>query len=142
MDKENNITLNVSDDIIKPIVEGKIKAAVLAVLGGSDALIEKIMENVINQKVDANGRPSNSSYEKTTFLEFMFTKQVREAIEGVVKAQIQEASEPIKAALVAKLQSKRGANMVADALLAGLEGTFKNSWTSKIDISINPPKTD
>lgn len=44
----------------------------------------------------------------------------------------------IKECLIAQLQTRKGASLVASALLSGLEQTFKNSWNSKINIVIQP----
>lgn len=142
METKDTVSLNISKDIVNPIVEAKVKEAIMEAMGGRDQIIDKMVNLIINQKVDRDGRPSNSSYDKETYLDFVVTNQIKKAIQEELTTQISIASEAIKDSLVKNIQTKKGANMVAMALLSGMNKTFENSWTSKIDVIINQKTND
>ena len=140
---DNMINLGISPDLVKPIVEKQIKAAVTEMFGGADEIINKIVTSMIHQKVDNDGKVnSNSYYNKYDWFEMVFSKQIKEAVENELKEQMKSMSAAIRKSLIKKLRSEQGANLVADALIRGLEGTFEHSWQSRIDVKIIAPTQD
>lgn len=134
-----NVSLTISKDIVNPIVEAKIKEAVLSALGGKEELVANVVDQIINKKVNEQGNVSSyKSDNKSTWLDVIVTKQIKEAVKEELISQIAESSKQIKEALISQLRTKRGSSLVAKALLDGLGGTFKNSWRSNIKISIDP----
>ena len=139
----NDVNLTISKDIVNPIVEAKIKEAVLGALGGTNELVAKVVDQIINQKVTEEGKLSNySSDNKYTWLDVIVTKQLKEAVKEELVNQITESSKQIKEALITQIRTKKGSNLVARALLNGLEGSFKNAWRTKLEIKIQPLPTD
>ncbi|MDE7345389.1 MAG: hypothetical protein K2N48_01450 [Muribaculaceae bacterium] len=140
---DNMINLGISPDLVKPIVEKQIKAAVTEMFGGADEIINKVVTAMIHQKVDINGKVNSSSYNNTyDWFELVFSKQIKEAVENELKEQMKSMSAAIRKSLIKKLRSEQGANLVADALLRGLEGTFEHSWSSEIDVKLIAPTRD
>lgn len=137
---ENMINLGISPELVKPIVEKQIKAAVTEMFGGADEIINKVVTSMIHQKVDSNGKVnSNSYYNEYDWFELVFSKQIKEAVENELREQMKSMSAAIRKALIKKLRSEQGANLVADALLRGLEGTFDKAWKSQIDVKLITP---
>lgn len=134
----SDLNFSISKDIVNPIVEAKIKDAIASALGGSELLMAKAIESVLYQKVDASGKVSSySSDNKHTWLDIVVTKQIEEAIKKELTSAISETSVKIKDALVAHLQTKKGANLVAAALIDGMNDTFKNNWNSKVSVQLD-----
>jgi tRNA U34 5-carboxymethylaminomethyl modifying GTPase MnmE/TrmE len=141
MAKEDLISLEIGKDLVTPIIEKHIKAAVLEALGGTDKMIDSIVSKIIHQKVDNEGKVSRSDYDnKYSWLDFMVTKKIEEAVKKELDNVMSESILKIKTALIKNLKTDKGSNLVADALLEGLAGTFKNTWTSKVDIKLTPYK--
>lgn len=132
-----SVNLTISKDIVNPIVEAKIKSAVIAAMGGTDEIIEKVVNNILYQKVDSKGQVSTRNYETTTWLDFMVSRKIEEAVKIELTNVISTSASNIKDALIKNLQSKKGSNDVAKAMLDGLLDTFKNNWMSKISVNIN-----
>lgn len=140
---DNDVSLTMSKEIVTPIVETKIKEALLAALGGKEELIEKIVEQVFTQKVNSSGNVSNyPSDNKHSWLDVVVTNKIRDAVKEEVTKIIGENSKFIVEAVRRQLTTKAGQNAVAKALLAGLSGTLENAWKSNIKISFNELKTD
>ena len=137
---ENMINLGISPELVKPILEKQIKAAVTEMFGGTDEIVNKVVTAMIHQKVNSNGNVSNNSYEnKYDWFELVFSNQIREAVQNEIKEQMKSMAAPIRKALIKKLRSEQGANLVADALIRGMEGTFDKAWTSRIDVKLIVP---
>jgi hypothetical protein len=136
-----NVSLTISKDVVNPIVEAKIKEAILAALGGSEKLIAHVVDSVLRERVGADGKRSTySSDNKYDWLDIVVSKQIEAAVRDELTKQISESSQEIKDALITALRTKKGASVVANALLAGMEKTFAQSWTSAISIEIKPNK--
>jgi len=137
----SDVSLTLSKEVVLPIVESKIKGAIMDALGGSDEIVAKIVDKIFKEKVNAEGKVSQySSDNKFDWFDIAVTSQIQAAVKAELGVQISKSSESIKNALISQLQSKKGANQIASAMIAGLENTFKSSWASSVEISINQKK--
>ena len=134
---ENNLmSLNLSADMIKPIIEKTIQANVLSALNGWEGVVTDMVNTVLTTKVDKNGVIScYSSENRYTWIEVNLNRRIKELVEGEVKKQIEESAEAIREAVRKQITSKAGSNAVAKAVVDGLIGSFEKSWNSTINIS-------
>jgi hypothetical protein len=136
---ESNVSLTISKEIVTPIVEAKIKEAIIEALGGANEVVARVVNTVLHQKVGADGKVSSySSENKFDWLDVIVSSQLREAVTKELQAQISKSTEVIKDELIRALQTKKGATGVANALLSGLEQTFAQTWTSTVNVQIIP----
>jgi ERCC4-related helicase len=143
MAKEELISLQVDKDLVAPIVEKHLKLAIIEAFGGSDEIIKTVISQILNKRVDVNGNVNSySSENKYSWIDIALKKHIEDAVRKELADVMSKSTEKIKNALISKLKSDKGANAVADALLEGLAGTFKNSWTSKFEIKIEPIRRD
>lgn len=139
----SEVQLTISKEIVTPIVEAKIKEAILAAMGGKESLIEGVVNAIISKKVDKNGKVSSYSHDnKYTWLDIVVTEQIHKATEEAIKEVIANQSENIKEAIIKQLQSKKGASLAAQALIDSLNGTFSKSWLSTIKVDLTPNRKD
>lgn len=139
----SDVQLTISKEIVAPIVEAKIKEAILAALGGKESIIENVVNQIITKKVDSSGKVSSySSDNKFTWIDIVLTKTIQEQAELAIKEHLVNCSKQIKEALVKQLQSKKGSELAAQALLDSLNGTFKSNWQSSIKIDLTPLRKD
>lgn len=134
---ENNLmSLNLSADMIKPIVEKTIQANVLSALNGLEGVVADMVNAVLTTKVDSSGKISNYSGDnRYSWIEINLNKRIKELVEEEVKKQIDESAEAIREAVRKQITSKAGSNAVAKAVVDGLIGSFEKSWNSRIEIS-------
>jgi hypothetical protein len=134
---ENNLmSLNLSADMIKPIIEKTIQANVLSALNGWEGVVADMVNAVLTTKVDKNGNISDySSENRYSWVEANLNRRVKELVEDEVKKQIEESAEAIRDAVRKQITSKAGSNAIAKAVVDGFIGTFEKSWNSRIDIS-------
>jgi len=136
---DGNVSLTISKEVVAPIVESKIKQAIVETLGGKEEILEKVINEILTRKVDEHGKiPRYSSDKRFSWIDIVLTNQIKKAVEDELKHQVEESSKQIKEALIAQIRTKSGSNKIAKALIDGLNGTFSSSYTSKIDVYLNP----
>jgi len=139
----SEVSLTISKEIVTPIVEAKVKALVMESFGGAEVIIDKILNSIINQRVDINGKVSSySSENKYSYIDAILTEQIRIASQEAIKEVMSNNASVIKESLIKQLQSKKGSELAAKALLNCLNGTFEKSWTSQIKIELQPYNND
>ena len=125
-----DVSLTISQEIVKPIVEAKIKQALIEALGGSEsALIGKMIDTFLLQKVNKDGKVEGSSYyDKYTYVDILLRNMVNEALKDAVKSWVDENREMIKAAVYEKLSTKATTKKMAGDIVAGLVKATENDW--------------
>ena len=133
------VTLNISEKMLNPVIEEQVKLMMAEMLGGKDEIVNKVITNILKTKVDENGKPSSYSSSKT-FIEWLLLDEVKKLVKELIEEELRSRSGEIKNAIKKKLRSEQGGSIVADALLNGLNETFKYGWRSNIQVSFEPPK--
>lgn len=136
---ENNLmSLNLSADMIKPIIEKTIQANVLSALNGWEGVVTDMVNAVLTTKVDKNGNISDySSENRYSWVEVNLNRRIKELVEDEVKKQIEKSADAIRDAVRKQITSRAGSNAIAKAVVDGLIGTFEKSWNSRINISFD-----
>lgn len=133
----SDVNLSISKEVVTPIVTAKIQEAVLTALGGKEDLINMVVDHIINQRVNSEGKVDSYSYNnKHSWLDIVVTKQIQTLAEQAIKEQLIEASTEIKESIVRHLKTKKGADLAARALLDGLNGAFSSAWRSKVEVKL------
>ena len=98
MNKENNIIgldLKIDQEYIGKVTSEVVKSGVVEALGGANRMVELIIANILNQKVDDSGKPTTSSYNKDSILDY----HIRECIKEITKEEIIKIVEENKESL-------------------------------------------
>ena len=135
------VSLNISEKMLSPVIEQQVKLMMTEMLGGKDEIVNKVITTILKTKVDENGKPSSYSSSKT-FIEWLLLDEVTKLVRELIEEELRSRTGEIKAAIKKKLRSEKGGSIVADALLNGLNETFKHGWTSNIQVSFEPPCRD
>ena len=92
-----DVNLSISQEVVRPIIESKVKAAIISELGKSNELIESVIEIAMNEKVDSEGKKSRySSSGDKTFLEFICSRSVQTAAKEALDEYLKEHKEALK----------------------------------------------
>jgi hypothetical protein len=134
------VNLSIPKEVTQPIVAAKIQEAVLAALGGSEKIIEGVINKICYTMVNPNdGKVSGySSENKVSWLDFHVTSIIQNAVKEELKKQLENGALPVKEALIKTMQSKAGSNKIADAILSGLTDGFNSKdFKPKVTIEFN-----
>lgn len=139
MSEQNNnmMSLSINKDMLAPVIEGQVKTMMAEILGGKEAIVDKVITQMLRTKVDKDGRASGYSDSKTYF-EWLLQDEIAKAVKELIVEEIKAKTTPIKNAIKKQMKTEEGASRIADALLNGLGGTLQNSWSSSFTIEIKP----
>ena len=130
------MNLSINKDMLTPVIEEQVKAMMTTILGGKDRIVDNVISQVLKTKVDCDGRPSTYSSAKP-YIEYLLNAELTKAIKEVITEEIQSRIGVIRRAVKKQIQSDKGASIIADALLGGLNKTLEGAWSSEFNIVIN-----
>ena len=133
---ENNMmSLSINKEMLTPVIEQQVKAMMTTILGGQDQIVDKIIKQVLETKVDRDGRPTSYS-DGRPYFEWLLKDEITKGVKELIADEIKLKGNIIKKSIKKQLQSESGSSIVADALLNGLSSTFEKSWKSELTIEI------
>lgn len=135
MSDTNMINLKLNEDMIKPVLEKQIQAAVLANIGEPEALIEKVVSLALKQKVNENGKvDSYSSRNNFDFLELITAKAIRNAAEDALHEWLEENTQLVKAMVIREMNKPERQNSLVKTFADAVETSLKCSWNFHCNI--------
>ncbi len=133
------VNVNVSKDLIEPIVRAEISAAIVRGLEGKEQMIGMIVSRVLSDKVNSEGKKdSYSHHNDTTMLEWLCQNMIREAAKAALATYIAEQKPRIEAEL--KKQLVKQQTGLATALVSGLSDCLKQDWRISLKVGLELPK--
>ena len=130
------LNLSINKEMLTPVIEQQVKLLMCEILGGKDEIVSKLISQVLNQKVDENGRPNNYSSNKT-FFEYLFVDELKKLLIELVREEVRGKQSKIKTLMRNYLKSDKGASALSEALLNGWLGTMNGyDWTTRVEINV------
>lgn len=130
------LNLSINKEMLTPVIEQQVKLLMCEILGGKDEIVSKLISQVLNQRVDENGRPSNYSGNKT-FFEYLFVDELKKLLIELVREEVRGKQSKIKTLMRNYLKSDKGASALSEALLNGWLGTMNGyDWTTRVEINV------
>ena len=129
-------TFKIPKDIIEPIIQAHVAAAVTEALSDRGAVIQKAVGMILNQKVDSEGRPSNSSYADTTWIQWAMRAAVKKAVQAALEEQVAFHKEALKKAIAEELRLGKKHSPLAKSLISGMVGALTDPSLLKYRIRV------
>lgn len=129
----SGMKLEVDENLVRPVIEAEIKSAIIAEFNKTPDLIHKVAVEILNHKVDSDGKPSSYSY-ATTYLSYLATKAIGEATKDALKEYIDDHKSELK--LEIEKQLAKNKKEIATALLKALLDATENRWRFNVSLSI------
>lgn len=131
------LNLSINKEMLTPVIEQQVKLLMCEIMGGQDVIIDKVISQVLNTKVDSDGKPSTYSSGTKPFFEYLLTKQISEAVQECLKEELSQKTEVIKKKVKNYLRTDKGATKIADSLLKGWMECLESGWRSEINVSVS-----
>jgi len=132
----SGMSINVDQSLVKPIIEAQVQAAIFAEMSkSSDKLIHGMVQSMLTQKVDSEGRPSDSYSAKSTYIEWLCMAAIREAARKAVGAWVTENQEKLDVE-VAK-QFKASGGKMAKIFVEGIMESLSTKWRMNVEIALD-----
>ena len=134
----NMMSLNIDKAMLTHVIEQQVKLLMTEVMGGQDAIVEKVIQSVLATKVDEKGRPSTYSNAKP-FFEWLLIDEIKKVVVEILHEEIEDRHSTIKQLIRRHIQSDKGSQQIADALIGALSSTVGSNylWKSNIEITFN-----
>lgn len=121
---EPQSTLNIPKEVIAPIIEAHISAAIAKALSSPDALVAEAVTRCLNLKVSASGTISSySSENKFSWLDWQIGTTIRTAAKAAIDKAIEAQQGRIEEQIAKQLADKRNplVKQLVSAMLASLK---------------------
>lgn len=138
MATDDGVNIKVGNDLIKPIIEAKITAAILSALDDKDRILSSIVDRILRQKVDEQGRPTNYNGQPVIdqILQTSLHNMVRESFTEWINENNGALKEMVKKELVKRSKS------IAENFVSDLATEKINSWRFGINVRLEKLKDD
>lgn len=139
MTKSNNIiglNLDVDDNYLSQCVEQTVIAGISESLNGKNEIVSQLVHDVLNIKVDRNGRVSG--YERDnqyTLLEYHVRHAITETTKEEIAKVIEESKPRIAEAIRDELSKKKTMNDMVACFVKAITYNLTNGWRTSIDIN-------
>ena len=128
-------TIAIPKDIIEPIIQAQITAAIASALGPHTFVLRDAITGILSVKVDEKGSPTNYSSGKP-WLDWAVGDAVRKAAREAIEQQVDTLRDSIKKQIAAEL-SKKNSPLVKQ-IAEGLAGSIFTADNLRWRLSINP----
>lgn len=132
----NMINLGINEDMVKPILEKQIQAAILANIGNPEELIRKTVSIALNQKVDRDGKISGySSDNRYDYLEILTGQAIRKAAKEALQAWLEENTQLVRKMVIEEMNKPKRQESLVGAFADAVEKSLKFDW--RFDCNVN-----
>lgn len=130
----SGLNLQIDEQLVKPIIEAEVQAAIVRQLEKDHNLIPKMVASAVGLKVDRDGKVSRYQGDNNyTYIEWLCNDAIQKAAHGAMTKFIAENMPLIEAELSKQLtKSKKG---LAAAFVTGLAESMKTRWTFKVSMA-------
>jgi hypothetical protein len=136
----SDLNIQLNENLVKPIIEEKIKLAIIESFKGQYKLIENVIYTLMDTKVDSDGkRSSYSSDNRYSLLDILIRKELEKKAEELIKIITNECIPDLEKELRKILTTKKFADSLAGAVLNSVKG--KDYFSIKFNVSLEKFRT-
>lgn len=134
------IDLKLDQEYIKASVEEIVRAGIVQALGNPEAIVKTAVDKTINMKVDNDGKPTTSSYNSLSYLNWLANKTVEKVVRESITEIVQEQAEEIKAIIKKQISSKQFLNDMSAQFLKSVMESTATAWRTPVTVVFEKPK--
>ncbi|MGL5937066.1 MAG: hypothetical protein ACRCZI_15755 [Cetobacterium sp.] len=127
--------IELSKDLIEPIVRAQLHASILAAMGQRDELIRGVVTTIMNTQVDERGEVSRYSSSKP-LITWMAEKAIKETALEAIKEWFADNRVEMKKQI--HLALTRQSKQLAEQLISGMVKTTEAGYSYQFSVRVNP----
>jgi hypothetical protein len=118
----DNPTFQIPKDVIEPIIQAQISAAVLAALQPTGRVLEQAVSAVMQTKVDSEGKPERYSGHGKPWIDWVVADCIQKSARSAIEQFLTEQQKVIRASIAKQLTARNSplAKQLIEGMLAGL----------------------
>lgn len=129
------MSLSINKEMLTPVIEQQVKLMMTEILGGQENIVDKTITRILKANVDSEGRFVTYSTGRT-YIDWLLRDELSKAVKELIKEEISSRSSQIRKQIKKAIQNEKGASVIADALLDGLNKTVQNSYRTNFRIEL------
>jgi len=130
----SDVNLSISQEVVRPIIEAKIQAAIVAQLADSGQLLQAVVTRVLQQKVDVNGKPDGYYDKNLTYIQYLCESCIRQAATAAVVEAAEKMKPELQKAIVKEIQKR--ATGLASTMVDYFEQATKSSYNIRANVTL------
>jgi len=137
MTNDSMMNISLDEKLVTPIIEAKIRAAIVRELGDPTALMEQAIGLALHKKVGRDGKICQySSDNKYDLLEVLTITAIQKAAKEAIEVWLEGAKDKMIKHILAEMVKPTRQKSVAKAMVDAMETSFASKWHFKIDVSV------
>lgn len=129
------VTTQVDDNLVKPVVEAEIRAAIVRQLENIDNLVPKLVKAVLRAKVDSTGKVSDRTYSnKHDLLDVICRDAIQRAARAAMREYIEESADELRVEV--KRQIEASSSGLAKVFVDSLTRSLETSWRFTVKVAL------
>jgi uncharacterized membrane protein YheB (UPF0754 family) len=127
-------TFKIPRDVIQPIIEAKVAAALIEALGNQQWLVQNCITKVLDEKVNDSGTKAENFYadRAPTFLQWALRSCIQAQVKKILQDQVELHKEVIAKSLKTELEKKN--SPLVKQLIEGMTTGFTKSLQFQIEV--------
>jgi hypothetical protein len=121
----SNPTLQIPKDVIEPIIQANITAAIAQAMGNGTQVIQQAIASILATSVDSEGKPSSYGNSRR-WIDWAVGDSLRKAAKAAIDEHIAAHREAIQKQLVAEL-SKKNSPLIKSMVEGMMKSCFSES---------------
>lgn len=134
------VDLKIDQEYISNCVKEVVNASMVEALGAKNDIVEIVVRELLNTKVDSRGDITTSSYNSEKLINYELKKQIRDVVIETVKKTIEEKRPILEEMIKKELSKKANLNKFVDSFINNTTKTLENSYSTKINIEFEKEK--
>lgn len=135
------LDLNIDQDYLADAVKQTVMMGIAESLNGKNEIVSQIVNMVLKQKVNKEGKISNYDRDNVySLLEFYVRKLIKDVLCEEMQTMVEEHREEITKTIRAELQKKVNYNKFVDAFIGNVSSAINSTWCPRIEIQFEQTK--
>ena len=137
------MTMQISQEYINNLATEMIRENLLAALGGSDKFVEELTKEILNTKVNKDGKVSSyRCSDDIPYIQYLINKTIREEVTGTLQEMLDEKRPEIREKIRKELMKKNTVNKFFDAFTNVISKSLEDEWRTRFEINFEEVKHD
>lgn len=136
------VDLKIDQKYIAECVKEVVNASMVEALGAKEKIVEEVVRELLNTKVDKEGNPSTNSWCTEKLIDFELRKAISEVVKETIKSSIEEKRELLTEMIKKELNKKANMQKFVDSFINNTAKTLEKSWSTTINIDFEPKRED
>ena len=128
------VNVQVGADLVKPIIEAKIQAAIASALADDRNLVGNAVAAFLSMKVDDEGKRNSDYYAKYTMIEYLSMEAIKKATTQAISEWIAKNNDAIIDA--AKKHISKQSGTIAKSMVDAFTGAIGDKWKFSVGVTV------